>query len=54
MPPLLHRKPFADVMNGHLPIWAIKPQAGNIKTAAHEMKRLMIALDDKIKLEAVA
>ena len=52
MPPLLNRKPFSDVMNGNTPIWGIKPQAGNIKTATKEMYNLMSALDEKIKSEA--
>jgi len=52
MPALLNRKPFSDSMNGHTPVWNIKPQAGNIKTATNEMKRLMKAIEEVTQSEA--
>jgi len=58
MPCLFNRQPFFTVMNGddkhmdgHTPIWDIKPCAGNIKTASKEMLRLMTALDNKVNEE---
>jgi len=51
LPPLINRKPYSDAMNNDIPIWKIKPQAGNVKTASLEMKRLTSAIDNVIQAE---
>jgi len=58
MPCLFNRQPYVTVMNGddktmdgHTPIWDIRPCAGNIKTASKEMLGLMESLENNVNEE---
>jgi len=53
MPFLASRSPYTDVMNGNIPLWKMKPMAGNVKVANHELSRLLESMKTIINVKEV-
>ena len=54
LPFLASRSPYTDVMNDTIPLWDMKPMAGNIKVANHELSRLLDSMKTLINAKETA